>query len=177
MLTIRPAETRDAPAIAKVHVDTWQIAYRGIVPQDYIDNLTVQNRTMSWLRLLERNPDLITLVSENHDGRIVGFASGGPIRHREPRFEAEITTLYVSPHAQRQGHGRRLFMALSNRLAQRGLKGLFVWVLAENDARAFYETLGGREVSEITRDFAGAALREIGYGWADTPSYDTPLKP
>ncbi len=172
MLTIRSAEIKDAPAIAKVHVDTWQMAYRGIVPQDYIDNLTVQNRTMSWVRLLERNTDLITLVSENHDGRIVGFASGGRIRHREPRFEAEISTLYVAPHAQRQGHGRRLFMALSNRLAQRGFKGLFVWVLAENDARSFYETLGGREVSEITRDFAGEPLREIGYGWAETPNYD-----
>lgn len=172
MLTIRPAETDDAPAIAKVHVDTWRNAYQGIVPQDYIDTLTVQSRTMMWVRMLERgSTDVLTLVSEDDAGRIVGFASGGPIRHREPRYEAEISTLYISPRAQRRGHGRRLFLALSNRLAERGLNGLFVWVLADNAARGFYEAMGGREVTEITRDFAGAALREVGYGWAETPSY------
>jgi ribosomal protein S18 acetylase RimI-like enzyme len=173
MLTIRAAETEDAPAIAKVHVETWQANYRGIIPQAYLDSLTVQNRTIGWVRLLERGGrDLITLVSEDNDGRIVGFASGGTIRHREPRFQAEISSLYVAPRAQRRGHGRRLFLALSNRLAGRGLKGLFVWVLADNAARGFYEALGGRPVGDITRDFAGTPLREIGYGWDDTPRYE-----
>jgi ribosomal protein S18 acetylase RimI-like enzyme len=172
MLTIRPAEADDAPAIAKVHVDTWRAAYRGIIPQEYLDTLTVQNRTIGWVRLLQRERnDLITLVSEDNDGRVVGFGSGGRIRHNDPRFAAEITSLYISPRAQGHGHGRRLFMALSNRLAERKLKGLFVWVLAENAARGFYQTLGGIEAGEITRDFAGVPLREVGYGWAETPSY------
>ena len=172
MLTIRPAELDDAPAIAKVHVETWRAAYQGIIPQDYLDTLNVQNRTMSWVRLLDRSAELITLVSEDDNGRVVGFASGGPVRHRDQRFEAEISSLYISPRAQRHGHGRRLFLALSNRLAQRKLKGLFLWVLADNTARKFYEALGGHEVSEIARDFAGVSLREIGYGWAETPSYE-----
>ncbi len=172
MLTIRPAEPDDAPAIAKVHVETWQAAYRGIIPQEYLDMLTVQNRTMGWVRLLTRERvNLLTLVSEDNDGRVVGFASGGRVRHAEPRFQAEISSLYVTPRAQGNGHGRRLFMALSNRLAERQLKGLFVWVLADNPARGFYDTLGGQETGEITRDFAGTPLREVGYGWAVTPSY------
>jgi ribosomal protein S18 acetylase RimI-like enzyme len=173
MLTIRAAETDDAPAIARVHVETWQAAYRGIIPQSYLDSLTVQNRTMSWIRILERGgPEVLTLVSEDHDGRVVGFASGGPIRHVEPGFAAEITALYVSPRTQRNGHGRRLFMALANRLARLKLNGLFVWVLAENPARRFYEALSGQQVNETTRDFAGKPLREIGYGWPETPNYD-----
>jgi hypothetical protein len=57
-------------------------------------------------------------------------------------------------------------------LARQNLAGLFVWVLAENPARHFYETLGGQQLSETTRDFAGKPLSEIGYGWAKTPSYD-----
>jgi len=80
--------------------------------------------------------------------------------------------LYISPRAQRRGHGKRLFLALSNRLAQQNLKGLFVWVLADNSSRGFYEAMGGCEVNEITRDFAGAPLREVGYGWPTTPSYE-----
>lgn len=172
MLIIRPAETDDAPAIAKVHVDTWRTAYRGIVPQDYLDALTVHSRIVNWVRIIERGgEDVITLVSEDGHGRIVGFASGGALRHRDPRFAAEISSLYVAPRAQRKEHGRRLFLALSNRLAARGLQGLFVWVLAANSARGFYETLGGREVDTVTRDFAGVPLMEVGYGWTETPRY------
>jgi GNAT superfamily N-acetyltransferase len=172
MLTIRAAEVDDAPAIARVHVDTWQAAYRGIIPQSYLDSLTVQNRTISWIRTLERGgPGALTLVSEDHDGRVIGFASGGPIRHSEMGYAGELSALYVSPRAQHIGHGRRLFMAVADRLAQRKLNGLFVWALAENPARRFYEKLGGQQIAETTREFAGHRLREIGYGWPETPHY------
>lgn len=172
MLIVRPAETDDAPGIARVHVDAWQKAYRGIVPQDYLNALNVQNRTIGWVRLLERQSGLYTMVSEDEDGRIVGFASGGALRHRDPRYKAEISSLYVTPQRQRRGHGRRLFLALANRLAERGLNGLFVWVLSDNRAaRLFYEKLGGEAAAEVTRDFAGVPLRETGYGWPETPRY------
>jgi ribosomal protein S18 acetylase RimI-like enzyme len=172
MLTIRPAEVDDAPAIARVHVDTWRSTYTGIIPQDYLDSLTVANRTLTWVRLLERaRAGLTTLVSEDHDRRIIGFVSAGPLRHRDPRFQAEISSLYVLREHQRAGHGRRLFFAAANRLAERGYRGLFIWVLAENPARGFYETLGGTHAAEIERSFAGKMLKEIGYGWPEIPSY------
>lgn len=172
MLTIRPADVDDAPAIAKVHVDTWRTTYGGLIPQHYLDSLTVQNRSVGWVRLLERNTTgLMTLVSEDHDGRIVGFISAGPLRHRDARFQAEISSLYVLKRHHSANHGRRLFLAASNRLAQMGYKGLFVWVLANNPARGFYERLGGVQVAEVTRSFAGKPLHEIGYAWEETPRY------
>ena len=54
MLTIRPAEIDDAPAIARVHVETWRWSYRGIVPEAYLDSTTVQNRAFVWAHLLAR---------------------------------------------------------------------------------------------------------------------------
>ena len=172
MLTIRTAEIDDAPAIAKVHVETWKSSYGGIIPQAYLDGMTIQNRTFVWMRLLQRaGTALTTLVSEDHDQRVIGFVAGGPLRHRDPRFQAEISSLYVLAEHQRGSHGRRLFMAASNRLAQHGLQGLFVWVLADNPARTFYEKLGGEVVSETVRDFAGKPLKELGYGWKDIPTY------
>jgi L-amino acid N-acyltransferase YncA len=172
MLTVRSAEVDDAAAIARVHVETWRTAYTGIIPQDYIDSMTVDNRTLVWARLLQRSGGAFTtLVSEDHDGRIVGFVSGNPLRHRDPRYQAEVSSLYVQKSHQRGQHGKRLFLAAANRLAAVGLKGLFVWVLAENPARRFYEELGGELVSETTRMFAGKPLLEVGYGWAETPRY------
>ena len=172
MLIIRPAEVNDAAAIAKVHVETWRTTYGGIIPQHYLDSLTVENRSVGWVRLLEQTAEgLMTLVSEDHDGRIVGFVSAGPLRHRDSRFEGEISSLYVLKPYQNAAHGRRLFLAAANRLARMGHKGLFVWVLASNPARRFYERLGGVQVSDVTRKFAGKPLHEIGYGWEETPRY------
>lgn len=46
--TVRPANFKDAPAIAKVHVEAWQSAYRGQIPDFYLDSLSVAGRTKSW---------------------------------------------------------------------------------------------------------------------------------
>src|ERR1700748_3638258 len=105
MLIIRTADTEDASHIAKVHVDTWRTTYGGIIPQHYLDSLTVQNRSVGWVRLVERPPGVSTLVSEDHDGRVVGFVSVGPLRHRDPRFQAEISSLYVLKRHQGADHG------------------------------------------------------------------------
>jgi GNAT superfamily N-acetyltransferase len=172
MLTIRPAEVDDAAAIARVHVETWRSAYTGIIPQAYLDSMTVHNRTFVWVRLLERSGSAaVTLVSEDHDQRVVGFVAAGPLRHHDDRYQAEISSLYVLASHQREGHGRRLFMAAGNRLAGYGLRGLFAWVLADNPWRRFYAGLGGDVVSETERSFAGKPLKELGYGWSDTPRY------
>jgi hypothetical protein len=35
MVTVRPATLPDAPAMGRVHVQAWQAAYRGHMPDDY----------------------------------------------------------------------------------------------------------------------------------------------
>jgi ribosomal protein S18 acetylase RimI-like enzyme len=171
MLTVRAAEVEDASVIARIHVETWRSAYRGIIPQGYLQTLDIRSRAVDWARAITHGRSTVSLVSEDHDRRIVGFVTGGRLRHRDDRFQAEIASLYVLGSHQRAGHGRRLFLAAANRLARQGLNGLFVWVLADNPARGFYAAMGGEEVAEVTRNFAGKPLKEIGYGWLETPSY------
>lgn len=172
MLTIRTAELDDVASIAEVHVAAWRSTYRGMVPQAYLDSLTVQNRSIGWARVLERaHPGDITLVSEAHDRRVVGFATAGPARSHRRFFQGEISSLYVAPSFQRARHGSRLFLAAANRLAEAGYKSMIIWVLADNAARAFYEKRGGVKVAETQRPFAGSLLREVAYGWEQTPKY------
>jgi ribosomal protein S18 acetylase RimI-like enzyme len=173
MLTIRAAELEDVAAIAEVHVDSWRSAYRGVLPQHYLDGLTVQNRSVGWARVLERTDSAnITLVSETHDRRVVGFVTAGFARSHRKYFQGEVSSLYVLPAFQGSRHGRRLFLAAANRLCETGYRGLIVWVLSENTpARGFYEKLGGVKVAETQRPFAGSLLREVAYGWEETPHY------
>lgn len=172
MLTIRPAEAQDAAGIANVHVKTWRATYTGLLPASYLKTLTLESRSITWARMLKnQDPDLVILVSENDDGDIVGFGSGGSIRSVVPGHAQEISALYVLPGYQRAGHGRRLFMATANRLAQRDGEGLAVWVLEGNPSAEFYKKLGGEVVSSRTIRIAGTDIEEIAFGWPEIPSY------
>src|SRR6185503_12417634 len=108
--SIRRAEPRDAAGIAAVHVASWQSTYPGIIDQAYIDRLSVDERTAAWeLRLRgETSPTPDVLVSESPARGIVGFASGGPIRHPEPGFDGELYAIYLRHEVQKAGVGRRL---------------------------------------------------------------------
>jgi len=44
-MLLRPAEPRDALEVARVHIGTWQAAYRGLVPDEYLDSLKIEERT------------------------------------------------------------------------------------------------------------------------------------
>ena len=44
MMLLRPAEPSDSLAVAEIHVRSWQVAYRGLLPGDYLDALIPQER-------------------------------------------------------------------------------------------------------------------------------------
>ena len=52
-LTVREASQGDAAAIAGVHVRAWRVAYRGLLPDDLLDRLSVEDREESWRGILE----------------------------------------------------------------------------------------------------------------------------
>jgi ribosomal protein S18 acetylase RimI-like enzyme len=68
-----------------------------------------------------------------------------------------------------RGWGRQLFMAAAGRLASEGLKGLMLWVLADNPTRGFYEALGGRLLGEQPIQIGNDSLAEVAYGWETPP--------
>ncbi len=47
-LTVRAASSSDARAIAAVHVRAGQVAYRGLLPDELLDRLSVEDREGSW---------------------------------------------------------------------------------------------------------------------------------
>lgn len=144
-LNVRRATPRDAADIAQVHVASWQRAYRGLIPQGYLDSLSVQARTETWARNLERPalPGVATLVAEL-DGLVVGFASVGPSRDDDARpGSGELWGLYVHPDAWGHGYGHALHAAAMGVLRSTGVTSATLWVLTTNErARHFYERHG-----------------------------------
>ncbi len=143
MMRVREATRVDAAAIARLHLDNWRAAYRGIVPDDLLDAITVESRRQHWESVLAA-PDgtEFVYVAEGADGRLLGIASGGPEVSGDPQYHGELYVLHVRPDAQGQGVGRALMRAVASRLAADGITTLLVWMLRENHAaRRFYAAL------------------------------------
>ena len=161
----RSAHSDDARGIAEVHVRSWQAAYRGQVPDSYLDGLSVAKRELHWAQVL-RDRKRGVLVAEQE--RIVGFASFGPFRdEEESRFlTGEIYAIYVLEDFWNCGIGRTLMENALIALKEDGFGSVKVWVLETNKrARTFYEKLGfstdGLKKTEKRGDFE---LHEIRYG-------------
>jgi ribosomal protein S18 acetylase RimI-like enzyme len=129
MIVIRPATLDDAPAIALIQVETWQTAYRGVVADDFLDQMSVEDRTTRWSEVLQK-PNTITFVAESDGEQIIGFANGGPERDGRGDFQGELCGLYVHPDWQRQGLGKRLVAEFARWLLTSGQESMIVWTLA-----------------------------------------------
>lgn len=145
-VAIRPARIEDAPAIAVVHVRSWQGAYRGLLPQDFLDGLDPAQRVGRWQRAVSAADGTATgTIVADADGEVAGFVSYSPSRDSDvnPGQVGEIQAIHLLPAAWGRGMGRRLMGAALSRLAEAGFRQATLWVLDSNArARRFYEAGG-----------------------------------
>ncbi|WP_420595025.1 GNAT family N-acetyltransferase [Deinococcus sp.] len=167
MIELRPAVSADAPALARVHVQSWAETYQGLMPDGFLSGMTSQTmqerRQTLWTQTLEEGQDVVLVAVQG--GEVVGFASGGPTDFAG--YDAELFTLYLLKSAQGTGIGRALVRELAQALGAAGHASLLLWVLNVNPTRGFYERLGGVLIGEKTVSVRGGELREVAYGWAD----------
>jgi ribosomal protein S18 acetylase RimI-like enzyme len=143
-MLIRDATPDDAPAIAAVHVRSWQIAYRGIVPDDVLDGLSVARREADWrVWITEATSVLVAVEAET----VIGFCGVSG---------SEIAALYVDPPQFRAGIGSALLLASLQRLRERGVAHATLWVFqANHGARAFYARHGFEPDTATNEAIAG----------------------
>ena|SRR5687768_9148222 len=178
MVTVRPATVADAPAVGRLHVRAWQAAYRGHMPDDYLDGLRASERAAGWERVLGvERPGGAVLVAER-DGEVVGFANVGPAQ--DPEGAGELYAINVDPAHWGTGAGRALLEAAQAELARLGFDETVLWVLPANArARRFYEIAGwASDGTERTVDALGVTIPEVRYrrrSTSEDSSSATPL--
>jgi GNAT superfamily N-acetyltransferase len=154
--------------IAIVHVRSWQAAYCGLVPQDYLDSLDAEQRYPVWKRILGEAewPRAGTFVAA--DGRdVVGFAHICPTRDadQDPARAGELAAIYLVPEAWGTGLGRELMTSGLSALSDAGFGEATLWVLDTNSrARRFYEAGGWHADGAVKQDGSrGFVLNEVRY--------------
>lgn len=164
LINIRFARSGDAHELTEIYDESWRSAYRGILPHLDLERMIARRGPLWWKGSLKRGKSILII---EFDGKISGYASLG--RNRVPRlpFGGEIQELYLKPAYQGLGFGRQLFQASKRILEQRGILGLVVWALEENEAACrFYERLGGRPIASTKEQFGTQKLNKIAFGWA-----------
>lgn len=143
--TLRRATVDDARAIARVHVAGWQKAYRGQLPDELLDNLSVDARRSRWKKLLSDPAGGTHAFVTEVDGEVAGFVAFGRTRDDDQDISrvGEVFAIYVHPDCWRKGLGRALLERSLTDLKREGFDEATLWVLETNEqARSFYEKEG-----------------------------------
>lgn len=152
-------DTDDFSAIARIYTLSWKAAYRGIIPQKFLDSLD----EVRW----------ISGISEGHQNMMVmmdGKRYAGVSSFRDARDEmmagwGEVVSIYLLPEYYGKGFGGALLDASVDALRAIGFEKVYLWVLKENiRARSFYQKQGfALSGEEKTIELAGADLEEVMY--------------
>jgi len=163
---IRHANLNDVEAIAKVHIAVWKTTYQNIIPQDFLDNLSIERSENNWKKTVN-NKGYIFLVAEDESKKIVGFISGGANREKEllPEYDGELMAIYILKEHQQKGLGSKLFTIFKQELLKRNFTNMVIWVLRDNNSKYFYKKMGGQFLKEKEYHIGGGNQIGVAYGW------------
>jgi len=141
-MRVRRAEPGEEMAVAEVHVRAWLAAYRGLIDDDYLDNLRAEDRAAKHsFGAADASAPETLLAVEGDD--VLGFVAFGPSRDTDTRDAGEIFALYIDPPCWNSGVGRLLMREARKHLRRRGFGEGTLWVLEGNEqAERFYRAEG-----------------------------------
>jgi len=138
-MLLRPAQPPDALAIARVHVRAWQHGYRGLLPDDYLDQLRPEDRAEKY-DLSNADPLKPHTIVAATGNIIHGFATTCPSHEPDLPNHGELTALYVDPDSWSLGVGVALISAARAHLVSLGRSHAYLFTLIDNlRAQRFYQ--------------------------------------
>lgn len=155
---IRELRDTDIPALAALHVQTFNETHRGGQP----GGPSYELRHQQWRQLFDQQYGTwFCYVIEDDEGTLVGFAKGRPHDGGVPGYEGELNKIYLLQRVQKQGLGRRLLGAIAQQFLERGVTSMLLFGDAANASNGFYEAFGAERLLSPNGEFHG------GYGWRD----------
>lgn len=138
-MNVRPAIAVDAPAIARIQVESWRAAYAHLLPPDFLAAMSIDRRAERWAEILASGASR-TLVVVDDTGSVAGFAS---VSTGPDQTTGELQAIYLDPPRWDQGMGAALIREAEAIMVEAGKEEAVLWVFADNPrARRFYESAG-----------------------------------
>jgi GNAT superfamily N-acetyltransferase len=158
-MRITPAQVSDADTLTDLHLDVWEEAYAGLMPQAVFVERRARRaeRVASWRGIIAAGSS-DNLLAWADDGRLLGFSSTGHGRDdpAEGLPPLELMALYVRASVYGTGVGHALCEAAL------GPARAYLWVLDGNErAIGFYERQGFRFDGATKPDDVGLERRMV----------------
>ena len=152
-IVFRDAVASDIPALAELHVTTWNATY------NTTRGPTIATRIWQWNQVFakENRRDFV-LVLEDRNGRLIGFTWGKP---NEGEFEGQLSKIYLRWEYHGLGLGRRMMAETARRFLERGIHSFVLFAELSNPTLGFYDRMGGERLLDDRGQCGGA------YGWRD----------
>ncbi|GFE66013.1 GNAT family N-acetyltransferase [Litoreibacter roseus] len=161
MTVLRPLNTADLAAVAKLQTNSWGENYANVLPPDYLSGPMQRDIAARWAKGLTET-DLV-LGAFDPAGDLSGFIA---IKLIEPA--PYIDNLHIRRDAWGQGLATRLMSYAAARLSEMGHDAAWLTVLDTNiRARALYSRLGGKEGPPGPDEMFGQAVVSCPVHWTD----------
>ena len=160
-MNIKTATLYDVKEISYIHASSWKTAYKGIVPQEYLDNLKYDYWVSAFEKWISDNTIISKLAYVGNDA--IGCIAYGKSRDVDLPDWGEIVSLYVLPESWGKGVGKALLESALNDMHHKGFENIYLWVLEENlRAQQFYRKNGfSKSEDELSCEVSGKKLNEI----------------
>ena len=158
---IRKKERKDCADVAHVVTVAWNETYRGIVPDEFLNNLYTNEDERA------KNSYNSFNEKENHqyvlevDDKVVGFVNVGSSNETDYENCGEIHAVYIINGYKGHGYGKKLIDAGIQELKSMNFDKMVIGCLDGNPSNEFYKHLGGKFVK--TRIFEKFQLPENVY--------------
>jgi len=162
-VNIRWATPKDWGTLGFVHSESYRSAYEGIMPDDYLNKITVEHRQNYFQIALNEGSEKIALITV--DDKPVGCLTIGKCRDTDTDDTCgEIRAIYLLREHWGKGLGKLLLQWGTDRLQELGFRKVSLWVLKENkNARSFYENLGFKHDGTEQVIIRGIELVQVRY--------------
>jgi GNAT superfamily N-acetyltransferase len=163
-ISFREATVADCMAVARVHVRSWKESFAGIVPQTFLDKMSVENRAKAFEKRFPGDSYKM-YVAEVAGPGVVGFADFGEPRESIDAYEAELYAIYLLPEFQGKGVGRSLFSMGVEALVRSGKISMYLLALEASPYKSFYKKMGGKMIGRKQIEIEGMMFDTLVYGW------------
>ncbi len=147
---VRPATVRDAKAIAEIQVTSARAAYKGLVPDEELNVLSVDKREQFWRDAIQFMEPQVHVVTAGET--LVGFVGFDRSRDKgTPSTTGEIWAIYVDPAHWDKGAGVALWDAANDGLKEEGCTKVTIWVPVRNERGLRFHEMAGfkREMTSL----------------------------
>lgn len=160
-IIIRKAHIEDLKEVAGIAVNGWKAAYKGIIDEEYLKNMSVEETYRKIKEGYQKNKYIVAELNNE----IVGFCRYTlNYSKSDENADGEIIALYVKPELKYNGIGTKMFNYVMNGFEKNGNHRIVLGCLKENyPSRKFYEKMGGKVYTEKWFDRGGKKYKEVFY--------------